>query len=113
MAAAVVDTAYLASFCSVPQTNVQTLIDQPTQDLVLSFLQSLTGKAQEHDKLQSERYRLDVELENAVRGGESRAQTLKVNADKALEDVKLLGEKLNQEGPSLLFPRLSLSITRH
>lgn len=101
MAATAVDTAYLAGFCAVPQPTVQTLIDNPTTDLVTSFLHSLIVKAQECDTVRSERLRLDVELENAIRSGESRVKVSKANADKAHREAETLGKKLQDEGSSM------------
>ena len=98
MAAAVLDTAHLASFTSIPHSDIQTLVSEPTPDLVNAFLKAISTKAHEYERLESERLRLDVELENAVHGGESRSRTLKANADKALQDVEALRVKLNEEG---------------
>ncbi|KAI9654433.1 MAG: hypothetical protein M1831_005399 [Alyxoria varia] len=97
MAAAVLDTAHLASYTSIPQSDIQTLINEPHPELVNTFLKAISAKAQEHERLESERLRLDVELENAVHGGESRSRTLKANADKALQDVEALRVRLNEE----------------
>ena len=98
MAAAVVDTAYLASYCSVPEPTVQTLLTNPTVDLVTALLQSIIVKAQDHDRLQSERLRLDVELENAIRNGESKTKFFEDKLKKAREEVATFKSKLNEEG---------------
>jgi len=98
MATTALDTAYLASYCSWTQPSLQTLIDSPSSDLITSFLENLITKAQEHDRLKAERLRLDVELENAVRGGESRTRGLKANTEKALRDVEALRTSLNEKG---------------
>lgn len=112
MASAAVDTAYLANFCAVPETNIKTLTTSPTADLVTSFLQSLITKAQEHEFLKSDRLRLDVELENAVRGGESRVRGVKATADKALKESDALRRKLHEEGRCTLAKSLQcLSLT--
>lgn len=96
--AAAVDTAYVASYCGVPESNVQTLTEAPTADLVTTFLRTVITRAQEHETLKAERLRVDVELENAVRGGEAKARALKANADKALQDVQALRKRLDDEG---------------
>lgn len=93
-----IDIGYLAGYAQLPQDHMQTLVNAPTPDLVTAFLASITAKAQDHDRLQSENLRLSVELENAVRGSEARARALKGNADKALEEVESLRQKLNEEG---------------
>ena len=93
-----VDTAYVANYCGIPQSNVDTLVAEPSPDLVTTFLRTIITRAQEHEALKTERLRADVELENAVRGGEARARTLKANADKALQEVESLRKKLDEEG---------------
>ena len=98
--AAAVDTGFIASYCSIPQANVESLINTPTTDLITSFLRTLTSKAQEHEALKAQRMRADIELENAVRGGEAKARALKTNADKALEEVETLRKRLDEAGPS-------------
>lgn len=108
MATAAVDTAYLASYCSFPDPKLQTLITEPTKELVASLLQSLTVKAQDHDRLQSERLRLDVELENAVRGGESKAKFFEDKLKKARDEVETFRTRLNKEGTTKDLRRMLL-----
>ena len=98
MAAAAVDIPYLSTYSSVPEPSLRNLIDTPTTELVTSFLQTLITKAQEHDRLRSERLRQDVELENAIRGSESRARGLKATADKSIKEVETLRKQLNDRG---------------
>ena len=50
MATATLDTSYLATYTSIPQPNIQSLITKPTPDLVSAFLQAVVVKAQEHDR---------------------------------------------------------------
>lgn len=97
-AAATIDTSYISNFTSISEPAIQSLINEPTAELVSAFLRAVTIKALEYDKLKSERLRLDVELENAVRGAELRSRILKANADKALQEVEVLRNKLNEEG---------------
>ena len=96
--AASVDTAYVASYCSIPESSVDTLITNPTSELVTIFLETLITKAQEHEALKSDQLRRDVELENAIRGGEAKARVLKANVEKAQEEVSSLRKLLNEEG---------------
>ena len=98
MAVAELDIPQLASFCSVPETSMHTLLDQPTVELVRSLLERVLAKAQEHNELKSERLRVDVELENAVRGGESKTRSLKSSVDKAQKEGTELRQKLQEEG---------------
>lgn len=98
MAAVAVDVGYLAASYAVPEPTLQSLLDNPTADLVKSLLQQIEAKAREYDGIKAEKLRSDVELENAVRSGEVRARTLKATADKGLKDVEDLRRKLNDEG---------------
>lgn len=98
MMATAVDTAYISAYTSVPEPTIQNLLDAPTVELVRNFLISLTAKAREHEALKGEKLRLEVELENAVRSGESKARSLKASLDKSLTEVEQLRNKLSEEG---------------
>lgn len=98
MAAAEFDVPQLAAFCSLPENSITTLLDQPTVELVRDVLQSVSAKIQEQNELRSEKLRIDVELENAVRGGESKTRALRVSLDKAQQDSTELREKIQAEG---------------
>jgi nucleoprotein TPR len=98
MAAATVDAGYLAASYAVPETTLQSLLSQPTVELVQSLLTQIEAKARAYDDLQSEKVRIDVELEAAVQGGEQRARTLKATAEKAQKEAEELKKKLVQEG---------------
>jgi len=98
MAAAAVDAAYISASYAVSEPDIQTLIDAPTSQLVQTLLKQIESKAREFDSLKAEKFRTDVELENAVRTGESRAQSLKESVDKGLKEVENLRLKLSNEG---------------
>lgn len=98
MAAAAVDVGYLSASYAVPESTLQSLLSEPTVELVQSLLVQIEARAREYDELQSEKLRSDVELENAVRSGDTRAKALKASADKALKEVEELRQKLSQEG---------------
>lgn len=100
MAAATVDTAYLAASYSISETTIASLLDSPTRELVQSLLQQLEIKAKEFEQVQAEKLRSDVELENAVRGTESRTRSLKASVDKGLKENAELRTKLNDAGTS-------------
>ncbi len=102
MAAAAVDVPYLSAYLSVPQTTLTNLIDSPTAELVQVVLKKVAAKAREHDETNAEKLRLDVELENAVRGAESRTRGLKATVDKSLKEVADVREKLKEEGKLLI-----------
>ena len=98
MAVAELDIPQLASFCSIPETSIHTILDQPTVELVRSLLEGVSAKVQEHSELKSEKVRVDVELENAVRGGESKTRVLRTSLDKAQKESADLKQKLHTEG---------------
>ena len=98
MAAAELDIPRLSSFCAVPQTSLTTLLDTPTTDLVRNLLASLSPRIHEYDTLKAENLKLNVELENVVRGGESKSRVLKNSVDKALKETAELRRKLQGEG---------------
>lgn len=100
MAAAQLDTVRLASYCSLPQQSIDTLLDSPTADLVRTLLENVSTKAREYVEITSEKLRLGVELENAVRGGESKNRVLKGSVDKSLKEAADLRQKLQAEGMS-------------
>ena len=100
MAAAEVDVPLIASYCSLPQDAVNSLLDAPTAELVRNLLEHVATKAREHDALNSSNLRLGVEIENAVRGGESKTRNLKNAVDKGVKDVSELKQKLKAEGVS-------------
>ena len=98
MAAAAVDVGYLAASYDVPEPTLHSLLSAPTVELVQDLLAQIEAKAREHDELRSEKLRADVELENAIRGADVRARSLKASADKAIKEVEELRQKLSQEG---------------
>lgn len=97
MAAAGPDATYIASYSGLALPNIQSLITTPTPALVASFLQAIISRAQEHERLKADRLRLDVELENAVRGGEAKARALKATHEKSLQEVEKLRSQLNEQ----------------
>jgi nucleoprotein TPR len=99
MAAAVaVDVGFISSSYNVPESTVQTLIDAPTVELVASFLQSLSERAQEFELLKQEKLRTDVELESAVHSSEHRARQLRESVDKGLKETESLRKQLSDSG---------------
>ena len=98
MAAAELDLNQISSFCSLPHNSITTLLDAPTTDLVQSLLRNIASKAQEHGELTSKKLKLGVELENAVRGGETKTRILKSSVEKALKEAADLRQRLEDEG---------------
>jgi nucleoprotein TPR len=101
MAAMELDVPLLASFCSLPQTSIITLLDTPTAELVKSLLTNILVKAREFDEAKSRQLKLNVELENAIRGGEAKSRVLKVSIEKTQKEAADLREKVQQEGEIL------------
>ena len=98
MAVAQLDVAQLSSFCSLPQQSIDTLLDAPTASLVVSLLKNISVKADEYNDVVSEKLKLSVELENAVRGSETKSRVLKGSVDKGLKEATDLRQKLQAEG---------------
>ncbi|PHH89528.1 hypothetical protein CDD83_5835 [Cordyceps sp. RAO-2017] len=97
MAAADVDVGYLAGHLGLDQPVVAALTTEPTVDLVSTLLRAVAVKAHEFDTLYAEKLQTDIELENAVRSAESRSQTSKATAEKALHDVQEARQTLKEE----------------
>ncbi|KAJ9400120.1 hypothetical protein DTO282F9_2890 [Paecilomyces variotii] len=96
MAAATVDVPFLSTHYSIPETTLTTLTQAPTVDLVNQLLESITTKAREYDELKSDKLRLEVELENAVRTSESKIKVLKGSVEKGLAERADLRTKLQE-----------------
>lgn len=97
------DVQYVAGHLGLPEATLSTLLGEPTADLVATLLGAVAAKAREFDALYSEKLKVDIELENAVHGSETRCQSFKATADKALKDVEELRQKLKEEGTWSLF----------
>ncbi|KAF2765542.1 hypothetical protein EJ03DRAFT_279829, partial [Teratosphaeria nubilosa] len=89
------DVAYLATTYGVDETEVQILLDAPTQELVKSFLLSLTEKGHEYDELKAEKLKVDVELENTVRTADSKVKSQKAQVTRQAKEIEELRNKLN------------------
>ena len=98
MAVAPLDLPQLASFCSVPESSISTLLDQPTTQLVQDFLSAVAARVQDFNELNSAKLKSDVELENAIRSGESKARLLKGSADKAQKEAAEAKQSLQLAG---------------
>lgn len=98
MTSSQLDIPQLASFYSVPEVSVVTLVDQPTAELVRGFLEAISSKVKEYNELSSKKLKAEVELENAVRGGESKARLLKTSLEKAQKENSTLRQELQNEG---------------
>lgn len=93
------DLPYLSTYSNISEPNLVTLVQSPSKELVVSFIEQIIIRAQDYERLKAERLRADVELENAVRNGELHARALRANTDKAQEEAHALRKQLNEEGP--------------
>ncbi|KAM0254680.1 hypothetical protein ACHAQJ_006530 [Trichoderma viride] len=97
MAAVDVDVGYIAGHLGLDQPVVAALTTQPTVDLVATLLQAVAAKAHEFETLYAEKLQTDIELENAVRNSETKSQSFKGTAEKALKDVEEARQRLKEE----------------
>lgn len=98
MATVAVDIPFLSSHYSIPEASLNTLSQNPTVELVNQLLESISTKAREAEGLKADKLRLDVELENAVRSGESKVKVLKNSVEKGLAEIASLRGKLQESG---------------
>lgn len=103
MADAAVQLPYLSSHYALPESTLTTLTQAPTVELVNQLLESISKKAHEYDELKSDKLRLEVELENAVRSNESKVKVLKTSVEKGHAEVADLRKKLQEAGTFLSF----------
>ncbi|KAJ5949411.1 hypothetical protein N7454_000995 [Penicillium verhagenii] len=96
MADTTFDIPYLSTQFSLSETTLSSLTEAPTVDLVNQLLQSITAKAHGYDELKSDKLRLEVELENAVRSNESKIKVLKGTVEKGHTEVEELRKKLHE-----------------
>ncbi|ODH19930.1 hypothetical protein ACO22_06041 [Paracoccidioides brasiliensis] len=96
MATAVVDIPFLSSHYSILETTLTSLSQNPTVELVNQLLDSISTKARETEELRSDKLRLEVEFENAVRSGESKVKVLKNSVEKGLAEITSLRSKLQE-----------------
>ena len=99
MAAAVdVNLSQLSSFTSLPESTFSNLLSNPTSELVKTLLTQISSKAQEYETVKSENVKLGVEVENAVRTGDTKSRLLKGSVEKGLKEATDLRQKLQAEG---------------
>ena len=98
MATVEVDTAYLSATYSFPQQSFDSLLEDPTPALTSSLFEQLIATAKQYEVVQSEKLKLDVQLEAAVHGGESRLRSLKESNDRNAKEIESLRRQLNDSG---------------
>ncbi|KAK3707925.1 Protein mlp1 [Vermiconidia calcicola] len=89
------DIPYLSTTYDYQESDIQTLIDAPTTELVKEFLTSLTAKGQQYDTLKADKLRVDVELENTVRTSETKVKAQKAAVTRNAKEIEELRSKLN------------------
>ena len=102
MAAMELDVPQLASFCSIPETSLTTVLDAPTAELVKTLLKKISGKAREFDEVKSQQLKLTVELENAIRGGDAKSRVLKGSLEKVQKEAADARQSVQKEGKRLI-----------
>lgn len=98
MATASIEIPFLASHYGITEDTLTTISQAPTVALVNQLLESITVKARESDELKSDKLRLEVELENAVRASESKIKVLKNSVEKGLNETATLRTRLQESG---------------
>ena len=98
MATATVELPYLSSHYSISESTLSTLTQAPTVELVNQLLEAITNKAHENDELKSDKLRLEVELENAIRSTDSKIKVLKNSVEKGHVEVEETRKKLHESG---------------
>lgn len=96
--AAEVDVRAVAAFSSTPETTISAILEKPTVELVRSLLHNISVKAQEYGQLKSQKIRLEVELETAVRSSESKVKALKGSVERGLTEITRLRTELQNSG---------------
>lgn len=109
MATMELDISRLSAFCSLPQSSIIALRDEPTPELIRSLFTNIFNKAFELDEAKSQQLKLNIELENAVRGGASKARVLKSSIEKGQKEVVELKKKLELEGMNYFISQAILS----
>jgi nucleoprotein TPR len=98
MATAAVDVPFLSSHYGLQDSTLTALTQEPTVELVNQLLKSIEKKARETEELKSDKLRLEVELENAVRSGETKVRAVKASSEKGLKELSSLRTKLQDAG---------------
>ena len=98
MAATTVDLPYLSAHYSIAEPTLNTLTQAPTVELVNQLLASITSKARETDELKSDKLRLEVELENAVRSSEAKIKVFKDRVEKSNAELEKLRKSYEESG---------------
>lgn len=88
------DYQRVATFASVSEATLTSIIDNPTRGTVLSLLQGIQNNIKECEQTRSQKTRLEVEFETVVRTNESKVKVLQNSRDRVLADVDKLRQDL-------------------
>ena len=102
------DIPRLASFFTIPETSLNSLLTSPTVEIVQNLLGKASIKAREYEQLEAENTRLEIQLENVVRTDEAKIRVLKTSLEKSQKEVEQSRHKLQAEGGALLRPSNSI-----
>lgn len=105
-----VDVRAVATFSSLAESTISSILENPTVELVRTLLCGISGKAREYDQLRAQKFRLEVELETAVRTSESKVKALKGSVEKGLAETSRLRTELQNSGEPSRWIRLPLYI---
>ncbi|RAL03828.1 putative filament-forming protein (Tpr/p270) [Aspergillus ibericus CBS 121593] len=97
MAAVTIELPFLSSHYAVAESTLSTLTQAPTVELVNQLFEAITKKAREHDELKSDKIRLEVELDNAVRSSDNKIKVLKSSVEKGHAEVEETRKKLHEK----------------
>lgn len=101
MAAAAVDTRFIATSYDISHDKVETLVSSPTTELVKDLFERLVAKAKEHEKTKASKLRTEIELESALRSNETKMRSIRANLDRVLKESEELRKKVNEQGKTL------------
>lgn len=92
----IADTQYIAKCFDISEGDVKNLLNNPTADGAKTFIDAAIHKAQDFEKVKSEKLRVEVEFEHAVRNSENKAKTQKATITKHTEELKATKAQLTE-----------------
>ncbi|GAB7364502.1 hypothetical protein MBLNU230_g5311t1 [Neophaeotheca triangularis] len=92
----IADTQYIANCFELGEEDVKNLLNNPTADGAKTFIEAAIHKAQDMEKLKSEKLRVEVEFEHAVRTSENKAKTQKATITKHADELKTTKAQLTE-----------------
>lgn len=93
-----IDHHRIATFLSIPDSDIASLVSTITEEYVVSILRSIAAKANDFDELRADKLRIEVELEQSVRTADSRVKSMKGQLDEALKETQELRKRAGDSG---------------